>query len=553
MGARTVSEDCAAGVGNPHGNDETGRMANESQAGTAAADAGQLTVDSKPAVLDARPLTRLAAWIEARAMFIVCVAAVVVISMQGIPSHFSQDGWLGLIAGRLIAAHGIPQHDYFTHMAYGVRWVDQQWLAQLAMYELERVGGMQLLTVVCVLITGAALAGAVAAARSLGGEDLHVLIALVAGSAFYIATAITIRTQDLAYPLFAATLWLLASEIRSPTRRRRVYWVFPTLALWANLHGSVTLGVGLAVLYGVAQLVLGVRARGPTGLRDLRSWAFIVLSPLTLLATPYGTGIIHYYRATLANPQFSRIVTEWKPVTSVPVLAIPLFALIAYTLYTLVRAFRRARAGQVEHTPLFDVLVLVLLAAGAIDAVRNITWFGLAVVILLPAAITKRRGGRRAPLRRARVNRLLAIGMTAIAALAAIVILTQPDSWFTSTYPSKAVQTLKPLIARDPNVKIFADVRYADWLIWTNPRLFSGRVAYDTSLELLTSKQLSQISDPVAGPKGRGGLLAPYGVWVLYPTNKQTNRQLLKRPGVHVVLRTKKVIIATHPVAANAA
>ena len=52
-------------------------------------------------------------------------------------------------------------------MAYGVRWVDQQWLAQLAMYELERLGGMQLLTVVYVLITGAAVAGAVAAARAL--------------------------------------------------------------------------------------------------------------------------------------------------------------------------------------------------------------------------------------------------------------------------------------------------------------------------------------------------------------------------------------------------
>lgn len=551
MGAGTVQRLCGW-VGNPRGNDETDRMANETQAGAAAADPVQLTMDPQPAVLDLRPLTRLAAWIEARAMFIICVAAVIVISMQGIPSHFSQDGWLALIAGRQIAAHGIPQHDYFTHMAYGVRWVDQQWLAQLAMYELERLGGMQMLTVVYVLITGAAVAGAVAAARALGGEDLHVLIALVAGAAFYLATAITIRTQGFAYPLFVATLWLLASEIRSPVRRSRVYWVFPMLVLWANLHGSVTLGVGLAILYGVAALVAGFRARGVAGLRDPRPWAFIVISPLTLLATPYGTAIIHYYRATLANPQFSRIVTEWKPVTSVPVLAVPLFALIAGTLYTFVRAFLRARAGRVKHPPLFDVLVLVALAAGAIDAVRNITWFGLAVMVLLPAAITKLRGGLARPLRRARVNRLLAIAMTAIAALAAVVIVTRPASWFTSTYPSQAVPKLRSLIASDPNVKIFADVRYSDWLIWKNPHLFSGRVAYDTSLELLTPHQLSQISDPVAGPKGRGGLLAPYGVWVLYPSNKQSNRELLKRPGVHVVMRTKKVIITTHPVATGA-
>jgi hypothetical protein len=143
----------------------------------------------------------------------------------------------------------------------------------------------------------------------------------------------------------------------------------------------------------------------------------------------------------------------------------------------------------------------------------------------------------------------LAVAMTAFAALGVAAVLSRPDSWFTNTYPSKAVPTLKSLIARDPNVKIFADVRYSDWLVWKNPQLFSGRVAYDTSLELLTPSQLAQISDVTAGPKGRGGLLAPYGVWVLYPSNKQSNRELLKRPGVHVVMRTAKVIIATHLVA----
>jgi hypothetical protein len=528
-------------------------MANETHLGAGVAGPARLTMDPQPVLLDPRPVARVGAWIEARALFTVCVAAVFVLSLLSVPSHFSQDGWLALVAGRQIAEHGIPQHDYFTYMAHGVRWVDQQWLAQLAMYELERLGGMQLLTVVYVLITSAAFAGGVAAGRALGGEDLHVLMALVPGTLFYLATAISIRTQGLAYPLFVAAVWLLASEIRSPVRRRRVYWVFPMLVLWANVHGSVTLGVGLAVLFGLAQLVAGVRACGVKGLRDARAWVFIVISPLTLLATPYGTAIIHYYRVTLANPQFGHLIVEWKPSTSMPIFAVPLIALLAAIAFTLGRAFVSARAGRVKQTPLFDVLVFVTLAVGAIDAIRNITWFGLAVVILLPAAITKMRGGLSSPLRRARVNRLLAIAMTAIAALVAVAILSRPGSWFTSTYPSRAVPELKALIARDPNVEIFADIRYSDWLVWEDPQLFSGRVAYDTSLELLTSSQLAQIADPTAGPKGRRGLLAPYGVWMLYPINKKTNRELLKRPGVHVVMRNAKVIIATHPVAARAA
>jgi hypothetical protein len=492
---------------------------------------------------------RLGIWAEARALFIVAVSAVVILSLAGIPNHFSQDGWLALIAGRDIAAHGIPQHDFFTHMAYGVRWIDQQWLAQLLMYEIERVGGLQLLTVTYVLVTGAAFAGAVAAARRLGGEDLHVLALLPAGAFFYLATAVSIRTQGFAYPLFVATLWLLASEVRGSVQRLRVYWVFPLLVLWANLHGSVTMGVGLAVLYGLTRLLAGIRSDGVKGLTDKRAWAFIVISPLTLLATPYGTAIIHYYKVTLLNSDFGRLVSEWKPVTSIPVLAVPLFVLIAATLYTVVRGFLRARArGQAARTPLFDAITLMALAIGAITAVRNITWFGLAVMILMPAALTQLKLGAPAPLRRARINRIFAIVMAAIAAVASIVVLARPDSWFTSTYPSNAVPTLKHLVANDPQVKIFADVRYADWLIWEDPQLFSGRIAYDTSLELLTRTQLDAIADPAAGRAHRPGVLAPYGIWVLYPGNKTNNRVVLREPGVKVIARNRKVVIATHPV-----
>ncbi|HWE59310.1 MAG TPA: hypothetical protein VG228_06410, partial [Solirubrobacteraceae bacterium] len=220
---------------------------------------------------------RLTNWIEARAMFVIAVSLVLVISLLGIPSHLSQDGWLALIGGRLIAAHGVPNHDYFAYMTHGARWVDEQWLAQLLMYELTRIGGLQLLTVLYVLITVVAFGGAVAAARALGAEDLHVLVATLPGVFFYLVTAVSIRTQGFAYPLFVATLWLLASEVRSPIRRRRVYLIFPMLIVWANLHGSVTLGAGLAALYGLVVLVGNVRGRGLGGLADRRAWAFLVI------------------------------------------------------------------------------------------------------------------------------------------------------------------------------------------------------------------------------------------------------------------------------------
>lgn len=491
-------------------------------------------------------LGRIAGWVQARAMFLIAVCAVLILSLLGIPKHLSQDGWLALISGRVVAAHGIPQHDYFAVLTHGSLWVDQQWLAQLLMYEVVHLGGLQLLTVLYVLLTVAVFAGAIAAARSLAPEDLHVLMATLPGAFLYLVTAVSIRTQGLAYPAFVTTLWLLASEVHSPVRRRRVYWVFPILVLWGNLHGSVTMGAGLAVLYGLVLLLGGLRRDGLRGLADPRALAFVVISPLTLLVTPYGTSMLHYYSATLLNPQFSRMVTEWKPAMSVPLLAIPLFVLVAVTAAAVVRAAVQARRGRAQWPQLFDVLVLSALAIGAVMAVRNLTWFGLALVVLLPAIITAGSGGKAAPLRRSRANLTLATLSLGLAALMTIVILGRPTAWFTSTYPAKAIPTLRTLVARDPHVKILADVRYADWLIWEEPRLFSGRVAYDTSFELLNNSQLSAIADLAANDAGTRKVLDGFGIWMLYPGNHSVNRTLLRRPHVHLISRSKKVIIALH-------
>lgn len=477
-------------------------------------------------------------------MFVIAVSAVLIISLMGIPRHLSQDGWLALIAGRTVAAHGVPQHDYFAYLTHGVRWVDQQWLAQLAMYEVEHIGGLPLLCVLYVVVAVAAFAGAVAAARRLGAEDLHVLVATVPGAFFYLVTALSIRTQGLAYPLFVTTLWLLASELRSPVRRRRVYWVFPILALWGNLHGSVTLGAGLAVLYGLVVLLQNLRRQGLRGLLDMRALAFVVISPLTLLATPYGAGMVHYYSVTLLNPQFSRMVTEWKPVLSVPVLAVPLFVLIAATFAAVVRALLRARSAAATRPALFDVLALAALAIGAVMAVRNVTWFGLAFVVLFPAILTRAKGGKPAPLRSSRANRLAAIAMIAVAVMAAVAILGRPAGWFTSTYPTRAIATLRALISQHPRANVLADVRYADWLIWEDPRLFSGRVAYDTSFELLTPTQLSAIADLAAKTKAARAMVDEFRIWMLYPGNRSVNRILLRRPHVQLITRTKKEVIA---------
>jgi hypothetical protein len=132
--------------------------------------------------------------------------------------------------------------------------------------------------------------------------------------------------------------------------------------------------------------------------------------------------------------------------------------------------------------------------------------------------------------------------MLAVAGLTTIGILAQPSSWFTSTYPTDSLPKLEELVARNPGIRILADVRYADWMIWENPRVFSGRVAYDTSFELLSSAQLRVIADLAA--RDARTLVGAYRLWMLYPGNHTVNRVLLRQPGVVVLSRSRKLVIA---------
>jgi hypothetical protein len=46
---------------------------------------------------------------------------------------------------------------------------------------------------------------------------------------------------------------------------------------------------------------------------------------------------------------------------------------------------------------------------------------------------------------------------------------------------------------------------------------------------------------------GRPDPLAPYSILVLFPSNKTTNHILLARTHSHVVIRNRRVLIATKP------
>src|SRR5436190_5822867 len=409
---------------------------------------------------------------EAPVLAVLALYAVVVAATA--PAQVVPDTWLSLVSGREIVDHGLPHHVVLTVYGHGRQWVDQQWGAQLMLYGLYSAGGLKLLLLVNWLLVVGAFASALAAARLLGASPRSV--ALVAPLAMISALwALQARAQSFAFVLFVWILYLLAADSRRPTPR--VLIVLPLLVLWANIHGSVTLGALLCLLAGVVSLA----SREPRRSGAVRTRAvLLVLSPALLLASPYAAGLPGYYRHLLINPTFSHLVNEWRP--SSPSLAtVPFYVLAFATTWFVSRAVDRLTA--------FEVIALAVTLVAAIDAIRSISWFALTALVLLPTALEAGRWTIELP-RRIRAP-LVAASLAVVLASAAFAV-ARPSAPLTADWPRGAVDTVRAA-ARSPGTRVFGDDRLADWLLFEIPAL-RGRVAYNVAFELYTDRDLERLA-----------------------------------------------------------
>jgi hypothetical protein len=462
-----------------------------------------------------------------------------------LPAQVGQDTWLTLLGGREVVENGPPSVDTYTVIAGGVEWVDQQWLGQATFYAAEQAGTLKAAMGLHALLVLGAFALALAAGRTLGGTSRNVARIALLAVVSIVLTTWYMRTQSLVYPLFVGVLWLLICDARSPSRR--VLFVLPLLAVWANVHGSVVLGAGLV---GVLALTSIVRVR-PMGLRlgNLPRSALLAAGALIcLFVSPYAPDLPGYYGDTIANPDFGKFVTEWAPSTP-RALTAPFYALAFAAVWILARHARRVTS--------FEILALAVLLIGAMLAIRSITWFAFAAVMVLPGALgsADEQAADEAPeaLR-------LGVAMVACAGIvaASVAFLARaPDAFEEEAYPAALASSIARA-AEDPSARVYASVRYADWLLWKYPTL-AGRVAYDARFELLPGTQLSRIyrflsqvgQDWERHAEGNEIIVLPRDRGIDIPHTLPTYRVLLAQGGLRLRYRDDDTVVLVRTQAAR--
>ena len=213
-------------------------------------------------------------------------------------------GW-HLATGRfIIDTHSFPHTDPFSFTFRGQPWTAHEWLADVLMAALFAAGGWAGLTL--------PFAAAVAGILLLVGRELtrtlptrYVLLAL-AGLGVVLAPGMLARPHVLAWFLFA---WWLVILLRARERPGRPQLAAAVLMLiWANVHASYLIGLGLVGVFALEALA---EDRDPR--RSLPGWIiFGLLCLAAAFVTPHGVqGFLYPFQ--VSGMRILPLIDEWRP------------------------------------------------------------------------------------------------------------------------------------------------------------------------------------------------------------------------------------------------
>jgi hypothetical protein len=481
-----------------------------------------------------RVLERTLGWAGREALLFPVVALFLIALAGNLPRELFQDSWLTIVGGREVVQHGLPSHDTLAIWTQGREWIDQQWLAQLLFYGLYAFGGIKLALALHVLAAGGAFVLAVVVARWRGGSTRSVCWIAVPTYVLLTWGSWNARAQSLALLLFVLLIALLIRDAHSPSRR--VFFVLPLLVLWANIHGTALSGAGLVALWGLTYAI--ERRKQP-----LREWAprsaLLVVAPFAcILVSPYAASLPRYYETMLFNSGFREFVTEWSP-TAASAQTAPFYLLAFLTVWLIGR--------QKERLLPFEKVLLAATLLIGLQTIRGVIWFTLVALMLVPVALDGVLKPNTRAMRFQLLNRSL-IAMSVVGVVVALgAVATKPSSWFERTYPTGILSAFDRAQAQDPQLKVFANDAYGDWLLLRRPEL-QGRLAFDIRFELLSKKELQRLLGIRWRSDGWQQRLAPYNLFVLKRgPESRLAAGLLKQPGARVEYRGQGAIVIFRP------
>lgn len=466
------------------------------------------------------------------------------------------DTWWHLAAGRWIAGHAaVPHADTLSSTVAGRPWTDLQWLFELTLYGLYRVGGVNLLVLGAALVHALATALLVVNLRgALGGVGTAAIALWVTAIA---QERFAIRPEMMSFLLLETVLWLCA------TGEPRCLWFLPAVMLvWVNSHALFVVGAFVIVCYMVgtaatqSSLVPAGWRAPPDAVRLRRMLMAGTAALLVTLVNPYGPSGVAFpvklmSRINGSNPIFQS-VGEFQPPFSGYFVTSALRAYQYFLVFGVAAAVLaaivtlRGAAGRDSATVRFDLPglgIFVGLGAVSLLARRNIALFalGAAPFVARSLAAVHEHVPPRARQAGDLATRALALVMGPVLVAAGWFVVSNGFYRWNSlvhefgmgmlpVFPDRAAAFARQMKLRPP---LFNDLTSGGYLAWDRP-LDSG-VYIDGRLEVYDIDFLSHYVDDLAVPdrweadaEAAGIQTVVFGHW--WPNHEALIRHLYDDP-----------------------
>ena len=423
-----------------------------------------------------------------------------------------------IIGENIIQSGNFIKNDIFSFTFYGKPWVAHQWLGECIMALLNRIGGLDALLFMGVLLLSSVYTWLAFRLNRSGLSPLF--IGLVITLVFVSSSSHLHIRPHLFSILFLGIIYsILCDYEKGHVTFLKLLWLIPIFIVWTNIHGGVLAGIGtlwITVIGWSISRTIGLQSSIKSHSELVRLWMLLILISLTPFLNPYGSETPKAWYAIMKSPVIEDVILEHLSVFElfryhkfnsfialVGILSLSLLYFISLAGYfpkkPRISLFIPAiwfilTLSRIRHAPLFAIVSAIALS----EIIPDVRWFDWA----------KRKG-----LVSPRLRSMNPIGKPHLFAIFVVVFLIfsiiagvhlkqlkapLPDPiWAKLDAERWPIELLPELKAyekwRPEGTPIFNDFEYGGYLMYFTPEL---RVFIDDRCELYGDKFLFDYVHP---------------------------------------------------------
>jgi hypothetical protein len=404
----------------------------------------------------------------------------------------------------ILASGSIPRADTLTFTMDGQPWLDQNWGGQVFFALVFRLGGWTGLAILRAALVGLTFACVYGACRRMGTSERSAALLTIA--AFGIGSfALALRPQLVGIAIFAALLVLLAERPRRPWM---LWLAVPLVVVWANVHGSFVLGLGLLGLTWLSDVL--ARASRPHLVL-----AVTAVAAVGVALNPFGFEIWRYATSILSSPTITTRISEWQRPGLDTAEGMAFYGSGMAFVAAAALAWRRGRVAWPQ------LLVPAAFFGLGLLAVRGLAWWPLVAATTVAGWVGKSSaiGAEPSPSPEPVLFRRLNAALVAILVIAAVVLL---PGWrpidpglgaptrLVGQAPSGITAALRGLVG--PGARLWAPQPWSSWFEYAVP---DAKLFVDSRIELYPSTVWDEYDAVIEGDEGWQSVLGRRGLTIV--------------------------------------